>query len=97
MKARMPIPNRQKKRLREYAAAEIEAQGKDRTRRFFKLMCVALHELYGFGSQRLGAVIDRISTLTDEHRQDEMFWRHVDRVVIEELGMPFDREQEGRT
>lgn len=66
-------------------------------RKFFKLMCVALHERYGFGSQRLGAVIDRISTLSDEHRQDEMFWRHVDRVVIEELGMPFDREQEGRT
>lgn len=96
MKARIPaaaqLSNRQRACLREAAANELQRQEQLRMRRFFKLMCVALHEVYGFGHDRLRNVISAISYLAAEHDHDEVFWEHIDKVVIRELGMEFEKE-----
>jgi hypothetical protein len=61
-------------------------------RRWFKLLCVALYQRYDFGPQRLGKVIDEISRLSDEQKDDPVFWEHVDRLLVDQLGMNFDKE-----
>lgn len=94
MKARMPVNAKTKKLILAEVEAEMKRQRRDMTRRFFKLPCIALHELYGFGYLRLGTVVERITELADEHDQDEVFWAHVDRVLIHELKLGFDEERE---
>ena len=63
-------------------------------RRLFKLMCISLNETYGFGKRRLECVLGQISDLVEEHDRDEVYWAHVDRVVIDGLGVKFKREAE---
>lgn len=57
-------------------------------------MCVALHNTYGFSTSRLAVVIQEIDKLSAAAEKDEIFWEHVDRVVIDELKMSFDKEGE---
>ena len=92
MKARMPMPTKQKALIRQEIRRELDRQEQQRVRREYKLVCVVLHELYGFGSGRLSAVLNRLSSLSAEHDADEIFWEHIDRVVIRELGIPFEEE-----
>lgn len=92
MKARMPMPTKQKALIRQEIQKELDRQEQQRVRREYKLLCVVLHELYGFGAGRLSAVLNRLSSLSAEHDADEIFWEHIDRVVIRELGIPFEEE-----
>ena len=78
--------------IKEAAAKELDKQEMDRTRRMFKLFCLVLNDLYGFGRERLGRTLAGVSDLSAEHEKDEVFWTHVDRVVIDQMGMQFDRE-----
>lgn len=94
MKARMPMPTKQKALIRQEIRRELDRQEQQRVRREYKLLCVVLHELYGFGTGRLSAVLNRLSSLSAEHETDEIFWEHIDRVVIRELGIPFEEEFE---
>ena len=71
----------------------MERQYKLVMRRFFKLMCVSLNEDFGFGEKRLMRLITRISKVSAEHANDEVFWTHVDR-RIEQLGLEFSKEDE---
>ena len=48
-------------------------------------MCYVLNRDFGFGSKRCLSVIGGISRLSAEHDQDEIFWEHLDRVVIDEM------------
>ena len=61
-------------------------------RRWMKLLCTALHTRYGFGVERLNGVISEISRLSDEQKSDPVFWAHVDKLLIDQLKIPFDRE-----
>lgn len=54
----------------------------------------SLNEMYGFGKRRLECVLGQISDLAAEHERDEVYWAHIDRVVIDGLGMEFAREAE---
>ena len=92
MKARMPMPTKQKALIRQEIRRELDRQEQQRVRREYKLLCVVLHELYGFGAGRLSAVLNRLSSLSAEHDTDEIFWEHIDRVVVRELGIPFEKE-----
>lgn len=92
MKARMLMPTKQRALIRQEVRRELDEQEQQRVRREYKLVCVVLHELYGFGAGRLSAVLNRLSSLSAEHDEDEIFWEHIDRVVIRELGIPFEKE-----
>ena len=91
IKAADRLSNAQKKVINEYTAEELKRQGADVMRRFFKLMCVTLHEQYGFGEERCTKVCTSISDLAEKHAEDEVFWAHVDQ-VMEQMGMEFVAE-----
>lgn len=97
MKARIPGKNqlskRQKKAIEEYANEHFEKEQFDYMRKLLKIMCVALNELYGFGGKRLAPLIQKISDVCEEYEHDEIYWHHVDRIVIDEMGLEFDREE----
>ena len=92
MKARLPINNKMKNQVRQEVAKEYERQGQAQARRMFKLMCAVYNELYGHGKVRCMRAIARISELSDKHKDDEVFWTHIDRVVIDQMGLEFERE-----
>ena len=78
-----------KKAVREY----VEEYERDCMRRFFKLACTALHEEFGFGKDRLARFI--LDTSRNAERKDELFWWHTDKLLIDQMGIQFDREEAG--
>ena len=56
------------------------------------MMCYVLNRNFGFGSKRCLAVINGISRLSAEHDQDEIFWEHLDRVIVDEMKLDFERD-----
>lgn len=95
MKARLHLNNRISKKqqadIKEYCAQELRKQEVEHTRRMIKIMCVALHEQYGFGSLRLSRVLEKIERLSDIRDKDEVFWYHVDR-ELKAIGLNFEPE-----
>lgn len=87
------ISKAQRKAVDEVLRSEMERQQKLVMRRFFKLMCVSLNDDFGFGKERLMRLIERISEVSAEHANDEVYWTHIDR-RIEQLGLAFSKEDE---
>lgn len=54
-------------------------------------MCVALHK-EGFGAMRLARVLDEMNAMISQ--KDEILWWHIDKLVIDQIGLEFDREGE---
>lgn len=91
--SRYRLSNQQKQVITEYANEQIEKEQFCYMRKLLKIMCVALNELYGFGGKRLAPLIQKISDVCEEYQHDEIYWHHVDRIVIDEMGLEFDREK----
>ena len=100
MKARIPPTNQQKKVLQQQAKIviqeEMEKQRDDFTRRFFKLMFYALNEKYHFGTKRLNDLMCEVTELLKESDTDCIFWEHIDRRIIDRLGLKFERDYTGK-
>lgn len=92
MKARLPMNKKEKDKIKQEVEKEYEKQGNAAMRRIFKLMCAVLNEEKGYGKIRCSQIIGRIGELSEKHRSDEVFWTHIDKVVIDQMGMEFDRE-----
>ena len=97
MKARI-LPSKKEQKYIEKVAAmaakeKLQEQQHGFTRRFYKLICYTLNREFGFGKGRLMKIINSINRTLTEHRDDVMFWNHLDRVVIDELGVEFEREK----
>lgn len=75
-----------KKAVRDY----VDQHQKAVTRRFLKLACVTLHMHFGFGRERLGKFLMQMNGLMG----DELLWWHVDKLLIDQIGLEFDREGE---
>ena len=94
MKARIPLRNKFTKRTQKdmLALAEQELSKKQFgfTRRMFKAFCYCLNRDF---KKRLEFLIDSVNKLMNEVLTDEAFWEHLDRVVIDELGIEFEREE----
>ena len=54
-------------------------------RRYIKLSIAVLHEKFGFGHDRVAEFLQAISEASSDAVQDEVFWRHVDDIIIKEL------------
>lgn len=93
MKAMINVNNRvslkQKQAIREYTYN----QQRDMMRRFFKLMCYVFNEEFGFGKSRLLKVVGKINELSTLHKEDEEFWYHLDKRIIEQMDIPFEKEK----
>lgn len=96
MKARIPLPKEQlsyaKNLSKNYAVKEFERQKNDLIRRCFKLFDVVLHEEFGFGLSRLSRLHNCINEKVDEMKDDEIFWEHIDKELIDQVGMPYPRD-----
>ena len=95
MRARMKpadiLSKDQKSAIRDYAKEQFAKQAKESVRRVFKLLCLSLHEEFGFGKERCTRLIQRINDLAKEHEQDEVYWNHVDS-VMQDIGVEFEPE-----
>lgn len=94
MKAHVPAvhtvqPNRHT--VRAACAKELEAEKNDLMRRFVKLMVQSMDEA-GIGIEKIKETVLKFTDLADERDKDEIFWSHLDRNVIDELGFQFERE-----
>ena len=104
MKARIPpgnrIPKKQKQWVDQYAKEQVEQerekQSSDYINRLLKLVFVTLHQEFRFGKKRLVTFHDRFYQILMESIEDALYWRHVDQIVIDQLGMEFAREDFGR-
>lgn len=65
-------------------------------RRWFKLLMVVLHNDFGFGPERLDRVMTGIIKLSDDQKNDPVFWEHTDKLLIDQMGIKFDREDYGK-
>ncbi|QAT49301.1 hypothetical protein EQM14_05635 [Caproiciproducens sp. NJN-50] len=92
MKAHIPaaayLTRRQKQIVREY---DSNTQNENFTR-YIKLSAVVLHTKFGFGHDRVADFLGAISAAAEAAEKDEIFWKHIDDAVIDEMKMPFDRE-----
>lgn len=97
MKARIPpkIPKQLKQeaeRIAKNAYEQIrEKENKDITRRVFKTMLYALHKDFGFGRDRCAKALKSMTEIIEHSDTDEVFWEHIDRVVIDGLKLEFDK------
>jgi hypothetical protein len=64
----------------------------DEMRRYFKIVFAMLHLDFGFGAERLNKALDGINRLSDEAKQDPIFWEHIDKLLIDEMKINFERE-----
>lgn len=97
MKARIPV------KLKKEAVAEInriadreyqkvkDKEIKDVTRRIFKTMIFALYQDFGFGRDRCAKALKSMTEIIEHSDTDEVFWEHIDRVVIDGLKLEFDK------
>lgn len=80
MKARIrlqdKLSNKQKEDIREFCAKELREQQTEHTRRAIKIFCVALHQTFGFGKDRIAKALKAIDKLSHDRDQDEIFWNH---------------------
>lgn len=92
MKARIPLNNRQLKMCRDVVNDLTEKRQVAFTRRIYKLYAFVLNREFQFGRQRIERIIAKINQLLIESDSDELFWDNIDRVVIDELKIQFERE-----
>lgn len=97
LKARIPV------KLKKEAMAEInrladreyqkvkDKEINDLTRRIFKTIVFALHKDFGFGRDRCAKALKSMTEIIEHSDTDEVFWEHIDRVVIDKLKLEFDR------
>lgn len=97
LKARIPV------KLKREAMAEINRLAdreyqkvknkeiNDLTRRIFKTIVFALHKDFGFGRDRCAKALKSMTEIIEHSDTDEVFWEHIDRVVIDKLKLEFDR------
>lgn len=100
MKARIPLSNKQKKdimpELEMYAKRAIEEERNNLTRRLFKVMLVALHEEFGFGKVKLARALIKMVETIQKSDTDEVYWEHIDRLLIDKYKMKFERDYTSR-
>lgn len=101
MKARIPkISGNDRKRLLSEVEIEVkkawekveEEKTIDITRRVLKTIIYTLNTEYGYGIKRISRLFNSFTKMLEESRKDEVYWEHIDRVVIEKLGLPFERD-----
>lgn len=101
MKAKIPITShlnkKQKEELEKYIRDSshtiCQKHARNFFRRYFKLFCVVLNQKYGFGAKRLSDILSELSVLIEEGEKDEVFWEHIDMLIIDKLGMDLLKEK----
>ena len=86
------LTNNEKKACKRYIVEEIQKGQNESLMRFLKVNCMILHDDFGFGYQRLAKFINCIRETMGDNVGNEIFWDKVDEIVIDNLKLPFERE-----
>ena len=101
MKARIPkISGNDRKRMLSEVEIEVkkawekveEEKTIDITRRVLKTIIYTLNTEYGYGIKRISRLFNSFTKMLEESNKDEVYWEHIDRVVVNKLGLPFERD-----
>ena len=101
MKARIPkISGNDRKRMLSEVEIEVkkawekveEEKTIDITRRVLKTIIYTLNTEYGYGIKRISRLFNSFTKMLENSNNDEVYWEHIDRVVVEKLGLPFERD-----
>lgn len=96
MKARVlpkqKIPKDMLNACEEYINQQVESHSRGHFIRWVKILCLVLHDEYGFGARRLCHVVEEMRGVLHETKTNPFFWEDVDKRVIRELKMPFYHE-----
>ena len=100
MKARIPVTNDQKRQIHDEMVREYrkvaEQEREDMTRRICKTMIFCLNKEFGFGLKRCVRVFNSFADHLNHSQDDEVYWEHIDRVVIDQMHLPFERDYTDR-
>lgn len=91
------LPKNTKDELDKYILEQSEKyilkSNLDCIRRMHKLIALNLNKRYGFGRKRILDLFNDCGFgASEQQKYDEIFWHHVDKVVIEEIGILFEKE-----
>ncbi len=93
MKARKQLDRETQKCIEQKIKEQLEKEERKLVERTMKLALVAARQEFGFGAQRLLRLFLAIGEVAKERYKDpEVFYEHIDHVLIDEVGLPFDRE-----
>lgn len=93
MKARIPysrIPYSKSQILA--AKTVVSSMQNEFAQRFLKIMLMTLHEQEGFGKKRITEFYNVFDSAVDDMHKDPAYWDKVDRLLIDEYGLAFARE-----
>lgn len=89
MNARIPAKQRLSKQMqnsiKEIVNKEREEQSKELIEQIMKVSLINLNRNFGFGKQRLMQFLDTVTKMFEEHKDDKLYWYHVDKIKTEEL------------
>lgn len=101
MKARIPrISGNDRKRMLSEVEVEVrkkweeveQEKSTDITRRVLKTIIYVLNTDYGYGIKRVARLFNSFTEMLENSNKDEVYWEHIDRIVIDNLGLPFERD-----
>lgn len=81
-----------RKAIDQYVFEEIDKTKKEEFTRFLKIFFVTLNEKFGFGQKRLLELLKEAEKIMLENQGNEILWDKIDELLIDRLGLPFDRE-----
>lgn len=53
--------------------------------------CIKMYKDFGFGRDRCAKALKSMTEIVEHSDTDEVFWEHIDRVVIDKLKLEFDK------
>ena len=101
MKSRLPpqarLTKKQQRIAMECAERHLETQTEGIARRYCKLLALALREPlsprgHGMGATQILKVLGRVDDMAREYARNPDFWEEADHLLIERMGLPFERE-----
>lgn len=90
------MSTKDKKELNEYMAQRAkkiyDEEATGLVRRCYKTFAVVLHQKHGFGRNRLLKLMEELSDISKLRNIDDVFWKHLDDIIINEIKLDFERE-----
>ena len=92
MKARIPPQRKVNRQTLDAVDEYMRQKTHNELTRFLKIVVVVLNRFFGFGNKRLSKFIRLLNEEMAKHQGDPALWVTVDKIVIDELKLPFSRE-----
>ena len=90
------LSKKQRLEIEEYIKTRgvevYQEEAKEMFRRYYKLVAVTLNKKFRFGKKRILEAFEYISELSRDRETDPVFWSHIDKIVIDQLGLDWQKE-----